>query len=97
MRLHLAQPPVKIEQAVLMRANLLAFISVIIAVTLSYNVFKTLGLSEYGGLYSVNISCDLAKGIVIFSVPIGILVIMKAIYIPVRWFVRTWKSGGQAK
>lgn len=74
-----------------------AFISVIIVITLSCNVFKTPGLSEYGGLFSINNPCGLARGIVIFFVPIGIFVIMKAIYIAVRWFVRTGKNGVQAK
>ncbi|UNK25938.1 hypothetical protein MNO11_13820 [Serratia plymuthica] len=75
----------------------MAFISVIIVITLSYNVFKAPGLNEYGGLFSINIPCDLAREVVIFSVPIGIFVIMKAIYIAVRWFVRTGKNGVKAK
>lgn len=97
MRLHPVQPPANIEQAVLMKKNLVAFISVIIVITLSYNILKAVGLSEYGGLFSINLPFGLAMGMLIFSLPIGLFVIIKTIYIAARWFVRTWKNGGQVK
>jgi uncharacterized membrane protein len=78
-----------------MKNPFIVFAFVFIMVSLSQSVFHTLGITSYSGFLNIELPKDIALGIVIISVPIGIFAIMYGFYSSVKWFAKTWnKSGG---
>jgi hypothetical protein len=71
------------------------FIMVILAVTLSHDLFFNVGISQYSGLLKINIPCELAKWMIYFFVLLGTMTFMKSIYTSAQGLVRKWKRRGQ--
>ncbi|HCV64954.1 MAG TPA: hypothetical protein DGZ94_06845 [Serratia sp.] len=86
---------VNVELVSFMKTFWSAFIISIISVTLSHNLFFIVGLSQYSGLFRINIPCEVAKWMIYFFVLLGTMTLMKIIYISARRFVHKWKRRGQ--
>lgn len=86
---------VNVEWVSFMKTFWSVFIMVILAVTLSHNLFFIVGLSQYGGLLKINIPCELAKWMICFFVLLGTMTFMKSIYTSAQRLVRKWKRRGQ--
>ncbi|CAI1643841.1 Uncharacterised protein [Serratia proteamaculans] len=86
---------VNVELVSFMKTFWSAFIISIISVTLSHNLFFIVGLSQYSGLFRINIPCEVAKWMIYFFVLLGTMTFMKLIYTSARRFVRKWKRRGQ--
>lgn len=86
---------VNVELVSFMKTFWSAFIMVTLSVGLSRNLFFIVGLSQYSGLFRINIPCEVAKWMIHFFVLLGTMTFMKLIYTSARRFVRKWKRRGQ--
>jgi hypothetical protein len=86
---------INIEVVSFMKTFWSAFIMFLPAVTLSHNLFFIVGLSQYSGLFRINIPCEVAKWMIYFFVLLGTMTLMKIIYISARRFVHKWKRRRQ--
>lgn len=77
-----------------MKSFIYSAISGFLIVTLSMGVMKSLGLASEHALSFFNIPYELAMGIIVISLPLGILTIAKGVFSCLTWFVRTWKGNG---
>ncbi len=91
----LAWSHINVELVPFMKTFWSAFIMVTLSVGLSRNLFFIVGLSQYSGLFRINIPCEVAKWMIYFFVLLGTMTFMKLIYTSARRFVRKWKRRGQ--